>query len=79
MRKHMRLEVPLLGIEPRTFSLQERCSTTEPERHVSALEKPIPTKLLVGVEPTIFRLRPQDIPMVEGGRAIHYATGAWGG
>ena len=40
-------KMPLLGIEPRTFCLQDRCSTTEPKR----LGTPS-----VGLEPTIFRL-----------------------
>ena len=51
-------------VYPKT--IQDRCSTTEPERR----------KLLVGIEPTIFRLRPQEEPEVEGGRVIHCATGA---
>jgi hypothetical protein len=68
----------LTGVIPRVSrdawtyqTIQDRCSTTEPERQGPpqlAFAKPERQKLLVGVEPTIFRL--------EGGRDIHFATEA---
>jgi hypothetical protein len=75
-----RTSLPFLGIEPKTFRLQGGCTTTMLKRQGRSICKT--SGLLVGLEPTIFRLRPQDQPAVEGGRDIHFATEAkhrlWG-
>ena len=55
--------MPQLGIEPRTYRLQSGCSTTELSRQWY----------------TWWGLNPRSsakLPDIEGGRAIHYATGA---
>ncbi len=47
--------MPLMGIEPTTYSLQSWCSTTELKRRVVLKGEPA-LKACMGVEPTTYRV-----------------------